>query len=148
MKSRAPITDYIDVRNFKDDLKNSVVKRSRIRFVPNEEQQKEIEAANQEAMEPDVSNMDPDVLATADEIFQRLQREAEEDNLAKQEEWTEKIAAENAKQDDSAYNATTGSYSGNYGKGAVSDETKDIASSILNRKSNDLEELIRNNSQQ
>ena len=116
MKDRAPILDTIDKRNFQNDLKKTVVKRSRVHFMTLEEEaaMKNAEAegatGNLEPMEQvpdnnnaggtpielvdptlDVSDVDPDVLAQADEIFRRLQREAEEDDLAKKREWEDKI---------------------------------------------------------
>ncbi|MBQ7077664.1 MAG: hypothetical protein IJM91_05990 [Lachnospiraceae bacterium] len=172
MKDRAPIIDTIDRRNFQDDLKHSIVKRSRIHFVTEEEEEREnIEtdamstddsALNEEEIKAksvanaeaagivledptlDVSDVDPDVLAQADEIFRRLQAEAEADNLAKKKEWEEKLSGGNAVRDD-AYNATTGSYSGLYGKGDISDETKSQAEAILGKKDDDLQSIIAQN---
>ncbi len=149
MKTRAPITDVIDVRNFNDELKRSIVKRSRVRFIMDGDQVENNDVI-QEVAEPelDLSSVDPDVLATADEIFQRLQREAEADERAKEAEWIAKIAQENGTEemDESLYNKTTGSYSGSYGKGDVSDETKEMAASILGKKDDDFANLILNSS--
>lgn len=166
MKDRAPILDTIDKRNFQNDLKKTVVKRSRVHFMTLEEEaaMKNAEAegatGNLEPMEQvtdnndvgnapielvdptlDVSDVDPDVLAQADEIFRRLQREAEEDDIAKKKEWEEKIKAEN----DPNYNAATGSYSGTYGQGEVSDEARAQAEEILNMRRSELKNIIEEN---
>lgn len=163
MKNRAPIMDQIDVRNYYDEMKSSVIKRSRVHYIADpeeeerlrleEEREKDAEAEAilsgigldekvelQEEFEPDLSDVDPDVLQTADEIYQRLQREAEEDAKAKQDEWVEKLTRD--KENEAAYNKTTGSYSGNYGKGEISQETKDLAANILEEKKLDIDALL------
>ncbi|MCR5346053.1 MAG: hypothetical protein K6E46_08395 [Lachnospiraceae bacterium] len=169
MKDRAPIIDTIDMRNFKSDLKKTVVKRNRVHFVTVEEEEAMRKAAMEETdahsdnvaatdddlgrsnipegveiVDPtlDVSDIDPDVLAQADEIFRRLQREAEEDELAKKKEWEEKLSGDK----DPNYNASTGSYSGTYGQGEVSDETKAQAEAILNMRKDELQSIIDKNS--
>ena len=58
MKNRAPIQDAIDRRNFKQDLASTVIKRSRVRFVTEEELEAEKLA---EMMEEDgVNNFSDD----------------------------------------------------------------------------------------
>lgn len=133
MKLRAPITDKIDVRNFNDELKHSIVKRSRVRY--NTTPQEDEEQLSTE------SAVDAEALAQANEIFERLQREAEADERAKEAEWIAKLSEE----DESNYNASTGSYSGSYGKGDVSEETKDLAANILGEKADSLAALISQN---
>ncbi|MCR5373893.1 MAG: hypothetical protein K6E39_00800 [Lachnospiraceae bacterium] len=172
MKDRAPIIDTIDKRNFKDDLKKTVVKRSRVHFVTVEEEEAMRRAESSlednyaesidettgdsasgrasegvEILDPtlDVSDIDPDVLAQADEIFRRLQAEAEADEEAKRKEWEEKIAGANSVKDPD-YNESTGSYSGKYGKGDVSDETRAQAEEILKMRNNELQSIIDENS--
>ena len=170
MKDRAPIIDSIDKRDFHNDLKKTVVKRSRVHFVTVEEEEAQRQAEMQASMDNsndlnapmeenvsnipegveivdptlDVSGIDPDVLAQADEIFRRLQREAEEDDMAKKREWEEKIMADSNR--DPNYNASTGSYSGTYGQGEVSDETRAQADAILNMKKSELQSIIDENS--
>lgn len=131
LKLRAPITDKIDVRNFNDELKHAIVKRSRVRYI----------AAPEEEETTGDDEVDAEALAQANEIFERLQREAEEDEAAKAAEWTARLAEE----DESNYNATTGSYSGAYGKGNVSDETKALAANILGEKADSLADIINQN---
>jgi len=172
MRDRAPIIDTIDQRNFKDDLKKTVVKRSRVHFVTVEEEEAQRRAElgleenagenikdtvgesadsnipeGVEIVDPtlDVSGIDPDVLAQADEIFRRLQAEAEADEEAKRKEWEAKIAGANDDRDPN-YNETTGSYSGTYGQGEVSDEARAQAEAILNMKSDELQSIINENS--
>lgn len=120
MKNRAPIQDAIDLRNFKQDLASTVIKRSRVHFITedeskvadeeaeilerilaqnelDEEETQEVEEATgghyglMDEPDLDFSNIPEDVLSVADEILARLQREAEEDNEARRVEWTEKI---------------------------------------------------------
>ncbi|MBE5905269.1 MAG: hypothetical protein E7277_00550 [Lachnospiraceae bacterium] len=136
MKLRAPITDKIDVRNFNDELKHAIVKRSRVRYMPTPQEDEETMSTE--------SGADAEALAQANEIFERLQKEAEEDEKAKEAEWIAKLSQEQGVSD-SDYNATTGSYSGAYGKGNVSDETKDLAASILGEKADGLAALISQN---
>lgn len=130
MKLRAPITDKIDVRNFNDELKHSIVKRSRVRYITAPEEEETVG-----------DDVDAETLAQANAIYERLQKEAEEDEIAKAEEWTMRLAEE----DESNYNAATGSYSGAYGKGNVSDETKELAANILGEKADSLADLINQN---
>lgn len=166
MKARAPMLDAIDHRNFKDELKNSIVKRSRVRYFRTAEEAEldkkrqeeallaaseaenkaaEMENGAAEAVEhtedANLSEEEKMALAQAEEIFKRLQSEAEADEQALAQEWTERIAAENV--DESDYNATTGSYSGAYGKGYVSEDTKSLADSILSEKGDAIAEIIR-----
>ncbi|SFP96982.1 hypothetical protein SAMN02910358_00328 [Lachnospiraceae bacterium XBB1006] len=136
MKLRAPITDKIDVRNFNDELKHAIVKRSRVRYMPTPQEDEEQSATE--------SGEDAEALAQANEIFERLQREAEADEKAKEAEWIAKLSQEQ-EVNDSDYNATTGSYSGAYGKGNVSEETKDLAANILGEKADSLAALISQN---
>ena len=139
MKPRAPITDIIDVRNFNDELKHSIVKRSCVRYIPNEVVQ-ESQSVKEE--------VDTEILATAHEIYQRLKREAKEDEEAKRIEWESKIAQQKRQEeeiDESLFNKTTGSYSGVYGQGEVSAETKEMAATILGKKDTDLTSLIKDN---
>jgi hypothetical protein len=136
LKLRAPITDKIDVRNFNDELKHAIVKRSRVRYMPTPQEDEETMSTE--------SGADAEALAQANEIFERLQKEAEEDEKAKEAEWIAKLSQEQGVSD-SDYNATTGSYSGAYGKGNVSDETKDLAASILGEKADGLAALISQN---
>lgn len=162
MKDRAPIQDSIDVRNFRNELKNSVVKRNRVHFIVDEKDKsideelgmtndvKTAEAVQEEiagsGTELDLSGIDSAVLAKADEIFKRLQREAAEDEAAKGAEWIAKLTAEqngvSQELDESLYNASTGSYSGTYGKGEISDATKEQAANILGKKDDDFMKMI------
>ena len=163
MRKRAPIMDQIDVRNYYDEMRSSIIKRSRVHYIadPEEEERRRLEEekekdAEAEAIlsgvvpfeteeteadtELDLSDVDPDILQTADEIYRRLQREAEEDAKAKQDEWVEKLTRD--KENEAAYNKTTGSYSGHYGKGDISQETKDMAANILEEKKLDIDALL------
>ena len=120
MKNRAPIQDAIDRRNFKQELASTVIKRSRVRFVMKEDENLDEEeeilerilAENElyddsfnnefeddgyglvEEPDLDMSGISEDVMSVADEIFARLQREAEEDNEARKLEWMQRLANE------------------------------------------------------
>ena len=167
MKDKAPIVDAIDERNFKDELKRTVIKRSRVHFVTKEELLQIEEEPGTDMLlssndsfyensmyehddysgdgmdEIDLSDVDPEALAKADEIFKRLKMEAEEDAKATEEEWTEKILSDMGKSySDDAYNPSTCSYSGYYGKGDISDTTLEQASKILSKKNEDMAALI------
>lgn len=144
MKARAPIQDSIDIRNYRNELKNSIVKRSRVNYIVDEKEILVDETTDPTKMqgveenELEFSNVDPEVLSEAEEIYMRLQREAEADKNAKETEWIEKLTRENSTEiDESMYNATTGSYSGAYGKGDISDATKEQAANILGKKDED-----------
>jgi len=148
MREYTPLVDAIDVRNYHDSMKKSVIKRSRVHFITEEDENINVEATGEllsdavnDEPEIDTSNIDPDVLAQADEIFKRLQAEAAADDAAKTAEWTEKIAMENGNLSASDYNATTGSYSGAYGKDA-SAEAIDAAASILDAYNN-IDDMIK-----
>lgn len=144
MKNRAPIQDKIDLRNFRNELKNSVVKRSRVHFVTSEEEDEnqtvemnpvsEVHPALKESQEDklDLSGVSQEDLARADEILARLQREAEEDERAKKEEWERKWAEENPDYSE-FFNEATNSYSGMYGQGEIDEESRKLAESIMSR---------------
>ena len=119
MKNRAPIQDAIDRRNFKQDLASTVIKRRRVNFISAEEDEQlkeeeeileRIMAQNEicdeepdfgydempdmipeEEPELDLSDIPDDVMSHAEEILARLQREAEEDEEARRQEWLAKM---------------------------------------------------------
>ncbi|MGN0170574.1 MAG: hypothetical protein ACI39H_07430 [Lachnospiraceae bacterium] len=164
MKEFAPIMDQIDERNYYAEMRSSIIKRSRVHYIADseeeeeslsqEEQENNMEAENAffsdaqngnaefaEESALDLSEVDPEVLQKAEEIYRRLQNEAEEDAQSKRDEWIEKLTRD--KEDEDAYNKATGSYSGFYGQGEVSQETKDMATNILEEKKLDVDALLK-----
>lgn len=82
------------------------------------------------------SGMSEEELRIANEIYQRLLDEAAADELAKQAEIDAiRQAQEEKEATDSAYNASTGSYSGLYGKTPMSQDEADALASIMNNNS-------------
>ena len=111
--------DLIAKRDRKDKMFRSVVKRWNVHFQTEEEVEEEAREKRREAEE-----------SKAREIYERLESEAAQDEQVKQQE------IEAAKQNnDMAYNATTGSYSGAYGQTPVeSEEAKNQIDAILSEK--------------
>lgn len=79
------------------------------------------------------SEQDDEAIRIANEIYERLQREAEADAQKKEDEIA---AAKKAQEDDSAFNASTGSYSGLYGQTPMSDSEKDAFAAIMAQNGN------------
>lgn len=79
------------------------------------------------------ADVDDEALRIANEIYERLQREAEADAQKKEDEIA---AAKLAQEDDSAFNASTGSYSGLYGQTPMSDAEKDAFAAIMAQNGN------------
>lgn len=100
------------------------------------------EAAEQEEL--DKQSAADEELRLAQEIFERLEREKAADEAEKQAEIAAAMAEANGEVEvtDSDYNATTGSYSGAYGKGPVDDSTLDQAAAILKERENAMQSLF------
>ena len=128
--------DLIAEKNQKESIKSSVIKYWNVNYVdPNDTSRLEEE----------------EKLRAAQEIFERLEREAAEDAAKKQAEIDQAyIEAElndlvremGAMENDATYNATTGSYSGTYGQGEVDSVTQDQVAMILNEKNAALKGII------
>lgn len=96
------------------------------------------------------SDMSEEELKIANEIYERLMKEAAADEMARQAEIdAARRACEEAEAaDEGAYNASTGSYSGLYGKKPMSDSEADALASIMNQNSSytkSIEDLIKEN---
>lgn len=102
--------DHLDDLDYRDPLSNSLDDPS------NEPNEKDSEA-----------------IRIANEIYERLQREAEADA---QEKEAEIEAAKKANEEDAAFNASTGSYSGLYGQKPMSDDEKDAYAAIMAQNNN------------
>ena len=128
--------DLIAEKNRKEGIKSSVIKYWNVNyFDPNDKARLEEE----------------EKMRAAQEIFDRLEREAAEDAAKKQAEIDQAyIEAElndlvremGGVQIDATYNATTGSYSGTYGQGEVDSVTQDQVAMILNEKNAVLQDII------
>lgn len=108
--------DIIDERNEKERIRKSIIKRWNVNYMP----------------------LTPEQMAMKQAEADRL---AEEENAAQQ---TGEVFAENREADsiEDLYNATTGSYSGAYGRGEVNEVTKGQIDKILQEKSDALRDLI------
>ncbi len=140
--------DLIDERDRKARMTSSVIKFWNVRYLTKEQAkeleaqkraQEEAEQAEQQAI-PD-SQADED-LRRAQEIFERLEAEAAADEAKKIEEQRAAYEAVQASMTDENYNATTGSYSGSYGKGHIDESTKDMAAAILSEKTDSIAALF------
>ena len=123
--------DLIAEKNKRESIKSSVIKRWNVNyFDPNDQKRLEEEAKLKEAQE----------------IFERLEREAAEDAAKKQAEidqaYIEAELNDLVREMESTYNATTGSYSGTYGQGEVDTVTQDRVALILNEKNAAIRDII------
>lgn len=128
--------DLIAEKNKRESIKSSVIKYWNVNyFDPNDKARLEEE----------------EKMRAAQEVFERLEREAAEDAAKKQAEIDQAyIEAELndlvREMDAKAYNATTGSYSGTYGQGEVDTVTQDQVAMILNEKNAALKDIINSGS--
>ena len=132
-------------------------------YVPSQKQLEDIEAKEKEARDQiagisdvpvesesqsDSQAMSDDELQLANEIYQRLMAEAAADEAAKQAEIQALIQDMEVSEDD--YNASTGSYSGAYGKKPMSQSESDAVANIMNANSSyspSIEDIIAANQQ-
>ena len=156
--------DAIDVRDRKRFLAERIVKPWNYNYiVPLTEEQLAAQAAAEEEArqaqaaaeaaaapppEPELTDEQKALIESANEIFARLEAEKAADEAAKQAEIDAAMAAANGTPipeavTDSDYNASTGSYSGAYGKGPVDDSTKDMAASILSERSSYIDDIMK-----
>lgn len=145
--------DLIAMRDNKSKLFSSVVKWWMVNYVTpemlaaQEAEEKERILREHEAEEK-ADNLDEEIDETmrlALEISARLEAEAAADEAAKQAEIQAAMAAASGEVqlDDSDYNATTGSYSGGYGKNVTLDEAGlDQVASILSGSPNNFDNLF------
>lgn len=121
--------DIIAELNRKAEIKRSVIKRWNVNYIDAETAKQQEEKAL--------------------EIYSRLESEKASDEAKRKEEIEQAyLDAEESTQKwmDDNYNATTGSYSGMYGQGAVDDVTKDQVALILNEKSSVIQQMFETNS--
>ena len=127
--------DLIAEKNKKEGIKSSIIKYWNVNYVdPNDTARLEEE----------------EKMRAAQEIFERLEREAAEDAAKKQAEIDQAyieaelndLMREVGVPTEADYNATTGSYSGTYGRGEVDSVTQDQVAMILNEKNAALNSII------
>ena len=127
--------DLIAEKNKREGIKSSIIKYWNVNyFDPNDKARQEEE----------------EKMHAAQEIFERLEREAAEDAAKKQAEIDQAyieaelndLVREMSVKNDATYNATTGSYSGTYGQGEVDSVTQDQVAMILNEKNAALKGII------
>ena len=124
--------DLIAERDRKEKMKHSIVKWWNVHYMTpeelSEEQAKEVSSAGAQASEDDDA---------AQEIIDRLNREAAEDEARKQKE-IEQVRLEA----EANFNATTGAYSGAYGSDGIDQKHEEQIHSILAEKDEALRNLI------
>lgn len=144
--------DLIEERNKKEKMQHSIVKWWNVHYMTPEElaeeQEKEEASALSQAEHvsaPSGSSDDRTAESPAaesetdeaQEILERLGREAEEDEVRKREEIAQvRLAAE------ANFNEATGAYSGGYGASGASNEHKEKIDAILAEKDDALRSLI------
>lgn len=117
--------DLIDERNAREKIKSSIIKRANVHYMTPEELARIKEEEDKKK---------------AQEIYERLQAEAKEDEEKKAEE--RRQAMEQRQKEEQGYNETTNSPSGAYGTKAVVDVTREQINAILSEKQVTLEHVI------
>lgn len=123
--------DLIAEKNKRESIKSSIIKYWNVNYVDPIEQQRLEEEER---------------LKEAQEIIERLDKEAAEDEAKKQASIAQRYVDVELngflRESDKDYNAATGSYSGTYGQGKVDTVTKDQVAMILNEKNVALQGII------
>ena len=136
--------DLIAERDKKEKMEHSIVKWWNVHYMTpeelTEEQKKEASSQGLPGVQPEVhmeASSTENSLDAAQEIIDRLNREAAEDEARKQLEIEQaKLAAE------ANFNETTGAYSGSYGAGRVDKKHREQIDAILSEKDDALRDLI------
>lgn len=118
--------DLIDEKNKKAALKRSIVKAWNVNYIDAETLRLQKEAER---------------MQRAADVMDRLDAEKAADQALIQAE-IDAAYEEAARREQEAYNATTGSYSGTYGRGQVDDVTKGQIDMILHEKDAMIRDLI------
>ncbi len=145
--------DLIKERNEREKMERSIVKWWNVHYMTPEELRAAQQAQKEEPEESAGKDAPPEQpqadearqlqeaeeeLHAAEEILERLQHEAQEDEDRKRQE------IEQAKREaESNYNPTTGAYSGTYGAGEVNEENDGQIQAILSEKDEALRDLIK-----
>ena len=140
--------DLIEIRDRKNSVQSSVIKRWNVHFMTKEEIEAQQKLQNQQdALEDSAEDLakaeaEAEELRRAQEVFERLEREAAADKEKELEEQRMAYAIANGELDSSLYNETTGSYSGIYGMKPMDDDTKAQLDAIMNNNGHDLNEVF------
>ena len=139
--------DLIAERDAKLKIQSTVIKWWNVNFIyPEEEsaipEEKEIEEMHDVPSQDELTDEQKALIEQANEVFARLEAEKAADEAVKQAEIDAALAAQAEAEKAEHYNATTGAYSGAYGTGEISDETRDLASSIMGEKRAAMDDLI------
>ena len=128
--------DLIAERDKKEKMQHSIIKWWNVHYMtPEELTEEQVKEAAPEMPAADLQAAD--TLDAAQDIIDRLNREAAEDEARKQLEIEQaRIAAE------SNFNEATGAYSGSYGAGYVDKRHREQIDSILAEKDEALRDLI------
>ncbi len=120
--------DLVAERNQREKLKRDIIKNYNVNYIDADAiRRQEEEKKRQEALE----------------IINRLENEKAEDEAKKQEEIVQAMLEQvHLKPTGADYNRTTGSYSGTYGKGKVSEEHRDQIDGILSEKEKAFREML------
>lgn len=135
--------DLIAERDANIKLRSSVIKWWRVNYIDQallakQEEEERLRIEEEEKLQQEAD----EALKLAAEISARLAREAAEDEALKQAEIAQALAAQDEPVDDD-YNATTGSYSGGYGKNVTLDQDGlSQVDSILKEKSSMIDDLF------
>ena len=128
--------DLIAERDKKEKMEHSIVKWWNVHYMTPEELAEEQKKEAAPEMQMDRPKAE-DNLSAAQEIIDRLNREAAEDEARK------RLEIEQARLDAEAnFNESTGAYSGSYGAGHVDKEHREQIDSILAEKDMALRDLI------
>lgn len=120
--------DFVMERDRRNFIKNNIVKGYNINYVNETIMRQQEEALEQE-----------DAMA----IIERLEREKAEDEALKQAEIAELLAQQEMYTEEN-YNPHTGSYSGSYGKGKITEDNRSQIESILQEKKDEFFSMLEN----
>lgn len=134
--------DLIAERDEKIKLRSAVIKWWQVNYIDSDELARQEEEAERLRLEEEQLKAEEDeALKLALEISARLEAEAAEDEAKKQAEIAEALASVDNHEAD--FNASTGSYSGGYGKNVTLDEDGlSQVDSILNEKKDMFDDLL------
>ena len=148
--------DLIAERDKKEKMLRSVIKRWNVHYMTQQEAEEEEKRKlgksqnksvpeseeNEFDTETAMADMDPEQARMAQEIIDRLNSEAMEDEAKKQKE-IEEAKVMSDYEDSDSYNEATNAYSGEYGKGTVDEENKDQIEKILAERGDRVRDAIK-----
>jgi hypothetical protein len=132
--------DTIDKRNRKQAIASNTVKWWTVSYIMDDEATDEKQ--DELSADDDQHHLSQEEEKLANDIVERLEHEAQEDEERKNHEWEEKVQRQMS--ETQAYNKATGSYSGYYGQQShqMDDGMKDQVQGILSQHDLNVEELM------